>query len=100
MRYSLLLAGGLAAGILLIPCLAVAGPLDGAYVSNKRNNLTILGNHYAYRARKGGKSGNHAGSFVAVGGDQYQFHGFLRYLCDKRGTTLVCAGGKRSWYKQ
>jgi hypothetical protein len=85
---------------LSISSLAAAGPLDGAYISNKRNNLTILGNRYAYRSREGGTSGNHNGSFTGVGGDRYKFHGFLHYTCDRSGTTLVCAGGKRSWYKQ
>ncbi|HVV80426.1 MAG TPA: hypothetical protein VHD59_12555 [Pseudolabrys sp.] len=79
---------------------AAAGPLDGSYISNKRNNLTILGNQYGYRAREGGGSGNHNGSFVSLGGDRYQFRGFLHYTCEKHGTTLVCASGKRSWYKQ
>jgi hypothetical protein len=35
-----------------------------------------------------------------LGGDRYQFRGFLHYTCEKHGTTLVCASGKRSWYKQ
>lgn len=98
MRYLMLFT--LVVSILFAPRVAAAGVLDGAYVSNKRNNLTIVGNRYAYRAREGGTSGNHAGSFASLSGDRYQFHGFLHYLCEKRGTTLVCAGGKRSWYKQ
>lgn len=82
---------------------ASAGPLDGHYISNKRNQMQISGSRYSYIPRQGTtnpKNVRSSGSVRLVGGNVYKFSGNLNYPCTLSGTTLTCAGGKRIWYRQ
>lgn len=82
---------------------ASAGPLDGHYISNKRNQMQISGSRYSYTPRQGTtnpKNVRSSGSVRSVGGNAYKFSGYLNYPCTLSGTTLSCAGGGRIWYRQ
>jgi len=77
---------------------AVAARLDGEYISNMGNNMSIRGNSYTYRHRSSGDAGS--GSIKSIGSGSYLFSGKLDYVCRVTGRNLSCGGGRRVWMRQ
>ena len=81
---------------------AKAASLDGQYISNMGNNLSIKGSSYMYRHRSSTDAGS--GSLKSIGSGSYLFSGKLDYVCKISGRNLNCGGGRRkcsagkSWF--